>query len=78
MTLNNLAELYDAKGNYARAEPLYQRALAIYKQTFGPEHPDVAMTLNNLAELYREQGDYARAKALYQRALASDKKDLEL
>ena len=28
-SLNNLAELYDTQGQYAQAEPLYKRALAI-------------------------------------------------
>ena len=31
-TLNNLAELYRAQGKYAEAEPLYQRALAIFEK----------------------------------------------
>ena len=29
------------QGKYAEAEPLYQRALAIYEQALGPTHPDV-------------------------------------
>jgi tetratricopeptide (TPR) repeat protein len=37
--LNNLASLYRATGAYAKAEPLYQRALAIYEKTLGPGHP---------------------------------------
>jgi len=41
-SLNNLAKLYRAKGQYANAEPFYQRKLAITEKAFGPEHPDVA------------------------------------
>ena len=41
-SLNNLAELYDNQGQYAKAEPLYERALAIREKALGPEHPDVA------------------------------------
>ena len=52
-SLNNLAALYNAQGQYAKAEPLYQRSLAIREKALGPEHPDVANSLNNLAELYR-------------------------
>lgn len=55
---------------YAQAEPLHQRALAIYEKAYGPEHPDTARSLNNLAALYRAQGKYAQAEPLYQRALA--------
>ncbi len=59
--LNNLASLYDAQGNYAEAEPLYERALAIWEEALGPEHPQVATGLNNLALLYKTQGKYAEA-----------------
>ena len=52
-SLDNLALLYHAQGNYAEAEPLYQRALAIWEKALGAEHPDVATSLNNLAGFYR-------------------------
>ena len=58
------------KGDYARAEPLLQRALAIREKALGPDHPDVADSLDNLAVLYYVRGDYARAEPLYQRSLA--------
>jgi tetratricopeptide (TPR) repeat protein len=51
VVVNNLAELYRAKGDYVRAEPLYVRALAIEERALGPDHLDVAVSLNNLAEL---------------------------
>ena len=52
-SLNNLAVLYLAQGQYAQAEPLYQRSLAIWEKTLGPEHPDVATSLENYAALLR-------------------------
>ncbi len=55
-SLNNLAELYRAQGNYTEAEPLYKRSLAIIEKVLGPEHPNVATSLNNLALLYDTQG----------------------
>ncbi|MBT1570101.1 tetratricopeptide repeat protein, partial [Klebsiella pneumoniae] len=55
-SLNNLAELYRSQGQYAQAEPLFKRSLAIWERALGPDHPDVATSLNNLAELYRSQG----------------------
>ncbi len=61
--------LYQAQGNYAQAEPLYQRSLAIKEKVLGPEHPAVATSLNNLALLYGNQGKYAQAESLYRRAL---------
>ena len=61
---------------YAEAEPLYERALAIWEKALGPDHPDVALSLNNLAGLYRAQGAYERAGPLYERALAIREKAL--
>ena len=69
-SLNNLAGSMNAQGQYAEAEPLYQRALDIWEKALGPEHPHVAASLNNLAEFYRAQGQYAKAEPLYQRSLA--------
>jgi hypothetical protein len=40
-------------GAYAKAEPLFQRALAIREKALGPEHPDTGLSLSTLAELYR-------------------------
>ena len=57
-------------GSYDKAEPLYQRALAIYKKVLGSQHPDTATSLNNLAALYDDMGSYDKAEPLYQRALA--------
>src|SRR5712691_2805967 len=75
-SLNNLGELYRAKGQYAKAEPLLRRALAIREKALGPEHPDVATSLNNLALLYGVQGKYAEAEPLFKRALAIMEKAL--
>src|SRR5204862_549164 len=61
---------------YARAEPLFQQALDIYKQALGEKHPNYAASLNNLAVLYRSMGDYARAEPLYRQALDINKQAL--
>jgi CHAT domain-containing protein/Tfp pilus assembly protein PilF len=75
-SLNNLARLYLDRGDYAKAEPLLNRALAIREKTLGPEHPDVADSLNNLASLYLDRGDYAKAEPLLERALVIREKAL--
>ncbi len=69
-SLNNLAELYRAQGNYAEAEPLYRRSLAILAKVLGPEHPDVATTLENYAALLRATGRSDGAAELEGRANA--------
>jgi hypothetical protein len=43
LSLNNLANLYQARGRYAEAEPLHKRALAISEKALGGEHPNVAL-----------------------------------
>jgi tetratricopeptide (TPR) repeat protein len=64
------------RGNYAQAEPLLQRSLAIREKTLGRESFDVASSLNNLAFLYLAQGNYNQAELLYQRSLAIREKAL--
>ena len=75
-SLNNLALLYQAQGNYTEAELLFKRSLAISEKALGPEHPAVATNLNNLAGLYDAQGKYAQAEPLFRRALAIFEKAL--
>ncbi len=75
-SLSNRAALYHDQGRYAEAEPLYERALAIWEKVLGPDHPGLARGLNNLAALYRAQGRYAEAEPLYRRALANWEKAL--
>ena len=42
-SLNNLVGLYKTQGQYAQAEPLYKRSLAIAEQSLGPDHPAFAL-----------------------------------
>ncbi|QFY43591.1 tetratricopeptide repeat protein [Candidatus Methylospira mobilis] len=75
-TLNNLAMLHDAQGQYDQAEPLFQRTLSLLNETQGPEHPNIAITLNNMAMLHESKGQHDAAEPLYQRALAIQEKSL--
>lgn len=67
---SNLAILYNQKGDAARAQPLYERALAIYEKQYGPDHPEVAHTLTDLAVLHLEAGRDGVGRPLLERALA--------
>ncbi len=69
-TLNALGEVYRAQGDYAAAEPLHKRALAIREKALGPDDAAVAQSLSNLAETYRAQGRIAEAEQLRKRASA--------
>jgi len=67
--LKRTADYLYQRAQYEQAEPLYVRALHIWEQSLGSEHPQVAFPLAGLAELYQEQGRYQQAEALYLRAL---------
>ena len=54
----------------ARAEPLLQQALKIYKQGLGDDHLTTIDTVNELGTLYLAMHDFARAEPLLERALA--------
>lgn len=68
--LNETGHYCFERAQYAEAEPLFKRTLAIRERVLGPEHPDTAMSLNNLAALYDHQGRYAEAEPLFKRGLA--------
>ena len=67
--LNELARVYQAMGQNAKAEPLYRRSLKICEATLGPDHPNVAISLNNLAVLYQAMEQFEKAEPLFQRSL---------
>jgi tetratricopeptide (TPR) repeat protein len=75
-SLHDLAALYYTQGQYAKAEPFFEQALAIVEKAQGAEHPDVAHALNSLALLYLAQGQYAKAEPLFERALTIREKAL--
>ncbi|PXX14300.1 CHAT domain-containing protein [Nitrosomonas ureae] len=73
---SSLADLYLEKGEYTKAGPLYQHALAVVEKALGSEHPNTASSLDNLARLYQAHGEYAKAESLFQRALTVYEKTL--
>ena len=75
-TLSHLATPVAERGDFAQAEALLERALAIREKVLGPDHPDVAIVLNNLAHVYFLQHNFVQEEALYQRALTIAEKFL--
>ena len=67
-SLNNLAMCYDIIGDYAKAEPLYMRALTILEKLKN-DHPDIVIYARNFAESYKAQGKYEQAVRHNMRAL---------
>jgi len=76
LVLFDLALHYHNQGQYAQAEPLYRRSLAIWEKSLGPDDLAAAAILNKLAMLYHDQGQYAQAEPLYRRSLAIREKSL--
>jgi tetratricopeptide (TPR) repeat protein len=62
--------LHESQGQYAQAEPLYKRSLAIREKLLGTNHPDIAENLKNMAALYRKTGRVQEAEEFDARATA--------
>ncbi|NBO66785.1 MAG: tetratricopeptide repeat protein, partial [Acidobacteria bacterium] len=65
--LNQTGSYLLERAQYAEAEPLMRRALAIDEASFGKDHPDVARDLNNLAGLLQATNRLAEAEPLMRR-----------
>jgi CHAT domain-containing protein/Tfp pilus assembly protein PilF len=72
--LNDLGNLYRRQGRTREAEPLYKRAVVIFEEALGKDHPILCEALNGLAAVYHEQGRYAEAERLFSRSLAISEK----
>jgi tetratricopeptide (TPR) repeat protein len=68
-TVFDLAQVYRAEGKYSEALPLYERALQIYVQLYGPESKELADTLDGEGELYKSLNDYVHAEGLLVKSL---------
>ena len=66
---SKLAQLLQTTNRLAETEPLMRRALEIDEQSFGPDHPNVAIDLNNLAILLQTSNRLAEAESLMQRVI---------
>ncbi len=68
LSLGNLAELYEAQKEYAKAEPLYKTSLEIMEDEFGQNSPFLVPTLLNMASLYNNVGREDEAQRIMERA----------
>ncbi len=67
-TLGLSALLLQRRGDYARARPLVERAVALRERE--PEHPELAGVLGLLGDQWWFEGSVTEADATYRRALA--------
>jgi len=62
---NHCASYLWQRGEYAAAELVANRGLAIQERALGSDHPDVARSLYNLGIVYWQQGRYAEAESVH-------------
>ena len=67
-TLNNISQIYDARGDYETALKFLQQSLAI-RQEIGDKSGE-GTTLNNISQIYDARGDYETALKFLQQSLA--------
>jgi serine/threonine-protein kinase len=68
--LTELANAHFYAGHYDDSDSLNQRALAIYRQVYGEQHPLVAAGLINLGSSQFDRGNYQQAAQFERQALA--------
>ncbi|CAF3629063.1 unnamed protein product [Rotaria sp. Silwood1] len=76
--LNSMGLVLMKKADYDGAEELFERAMRIVRDTFGPnqEHYKLGIYYNNLADSHRKRNNYDYALHVYQRALKIIEKTL--
>ncbi|CAF2776757.1 unnamed protein product [Rotaria sp. Silwood2] len=76
--LNSMGLVLKKKADYDGAAELYERAIKIVRDTFGPnqEHYKLGIYYNNLADLDRERNNYDDALRFYRRAFTIIEKTL--
>ncbi len=72
-SLSNLAGLLFDMKRLKEAEQLTRRALALYEERLGANHPQIAIALNNLSMLLGEMDRLSEAELIIRRALAIDR-----
>jgi tetratricopeptide (TPR) repeat protein len=75
-SLNSVGFFLQLRGEYIRAQPTYERSLAMRKKLYPVDrypdgHPGLAASLNNLGLLLQARGELARAQPYLEQALAN-------
>ena len=70
VTYNNIANIYENQGDYAKALEWCQNNLKNCEKVFGIEHLNTASAYNNIALIYSRQGDFDKALEWHQEALS--------
>ena len=78
MILNNIANIYRAKGEYAKSLDAHLRVLRVAEATRGSYHPLTLLSLGNIAKTYAAQGNIAEAIKFQARVDAVIERNIEL
>ncbi len=66
-TLNNISQIYDARGDYATALTYLEQSLEIRRE-IGDKSGE-GITLNNISQIFKARGDYATALTYLEQSL---------
>jgi len=67
---DNLGGLFRDLGEHEQAREYYEKSLAIVRDIYGEQHPDVAISYNNLGTLLSALGEHEQAREYYEKSLA--------
>ncbi|KAA1471499.1 hypothetical protein DENSPDRAFT_837502 [Dentipellis sp. KUC8613] len=68
-SLHNQGYAFEARGDFAKAESAYLRAIEVKESGFGPGNKSTAVSQNTLGELYIKMDRLSEAEEMLQRAL---------
>jgi CHAT domain-containing protein/Tfp pilus assembly protein PilF len=68
-SLDNLAHVFRAVGQYDESRRYFEEGLRLREASLGPDHVDVAHSLNQLGWVLYNIGEFSRAKAMGQRSV---------
>ncbi len=71
-----IGDTYAAMSEYQAAEKHLDRAIVVYRQERGEDHPDTLRALHSRADLHQLQDQFKQSKPLYDRILAARRRIL--
>lgn len=72
--LSVIGTVYTDRGEFDKAKPLLERALAERRRLLGDAHPDIARNLSSLGVIMHYGGNYEAAQDYYEEALAMQRR----
>lgn len=66
---NALGLIYYDLADYEKAFDFFNKALSIFLELFGDNHPEIASIYNNLGLIFSQQGEYSKAHEYHEKVL---------